>query len=87
MNYLEEARAMKDEAMNLKKEMGESFTPFVFELTYEETYNIWGYLSFTNHKYINVGGVHPTKTLDSKTYSTGSEIELSVSDIIIEKIR
>ena len=83
--FMEEAREKKEDALNLRKEMGDAFTPFVFEFTYEQTYSIWGYLSFTNHKYINVGGVHPTKTLDSKTYSTGSETELSVSDIIIEK--
>ena len=68
--FIEEAKAKKDDALNLRKEMGEAFQPFVFELTFEQTYRIWGYLSFTNHKYVNVGGVHPTKTMESRTYCT-----------------
>ena len=82
--FIEEARAKKEDALNLKKEMGETFVPFVYELTFEQTYNIWGYLSFTNHKYINAGGVHPSKLMESRTYGIGSEGELSVSDIIAE---
>ena len=83
---MEEARAKKEDALLLKEQMGEDFVPFVYELTYEQTYSIWGYLSFTNHKYVNVGGVHPTKTMDSRTYSTSMEVELSVSDIIEERM-
>ena len=83
--FIEEAIAKKDEALTLKKEMGESFTPFVYELTYEQTYNIWGYLSFTNHKYINVGGAHPTKTMESRTYSVSEENEISISQVLKEE--
>ena len=84
--FMEEARAKKEDALNLRKEMGEAFTPFVFELTFEQTYGIWGYLSFTNHKYINVGGVHPTKTMESRTYCTSYEAEMSISDVIDERM-
>ena len=66
--------------------MGDSFTPFSFELTFEQTYGIWGYLSFTNHKYINVGGVHPTKTMESKTYCTSYTEEFSISYVIDEEM-
>ena len=82
--FVEEARARKEDALNLRKEMGDAFIPFVFELTYEQTYGVWGYLSFTNHKYINLGGAHPSKIMESRTYSVSSEHELSVSDIIME---
>ena len=82
--FIEEARAKKEDALNLRKEMGDGFTPFVFELTYEQTYSVWGYLSFTNHKYINVGGVHPTRIMESRTYGINSERELSVSELIME---
>ena len=84
--FIEEARAKKEDALNLRKEMGENFKPFVYELTYEQTYNIWGYISFTNHKYKNVGGAHPTKTMESRTYSIDSEEEMSVSDVIDESV-
>ena len=82
--FMEEARAKKEDALVLRQQIGEDFTPFVFELTYEQTYSVWGYLSFTNHKYINVGGVHPTKTMESRTYCVSSEEEISVSDVLIE---
>lgn len=83
--FMEEAKAQKEDALALKKEMGDAFVPFVFELTYEQTYSIWGNLSFTNHKYVNMGGVHPTKTMESKTYGVGENTEKSVSDILIEE--
>ena len=82
--FIEEARAKKEDALALRKEMGEDFKPFVYELTYEQTYNIWGCLSFTNHKYINVGGTHPTKIMESNTYNGNSEVEMSVSEVIDE---
>ena len=84
--FMEEAKAKKEEALALKKEMGDKFVPFVFELTYEQTYSVWGYLSFINHKYINVGGAHPTKTMESRTYSLDNENEMSVSDVIDERM-
>ncbi|MBR5478755.1 MAG: DUF3089 domain-containing protein [Clostridia bacterium] len=83
--FMEEAKAKKEEALALRKEMGNAFKPFVYELTFEQTYNIWGYLSFTNHKYINVGGAHPTKTMESRTYCTSSDEEMSVSKVLIEE--
>ena len=83
--FMEEARAKKADALMLKEQMGEDFAPFVYELTYEQTYGIWGYLSFTNHKYINVGGVHPTTLMESRTYSTSGETELSVSEVLMEE--
>ena len=83
--FIEEAKAKKEDALYLKNEMGETFTPFVYELTFEQTYGILGYLSFTNHKYINVGGVHPAKIMESKTYGISYETEMSVSDIIDEE--
>ena len=82
--FIEEAKAKRDDALNLRKEMGEKFTPFVYELTFEQTYRIWGYLSFINHKYINVGGVHPAKIMESRTYYINTEVEMSVSDVIDE---
>ena len=36
--FIEEAKAKKDDALILKKEMGNAFTPLVYELTYEQTY-------------------------------------------------
>ena len=84
--FIEEARAKKDDALSLKEQMGDKFTTFVYELTFEKTYSIWGYLSFINHKYINVGGAHPTKTMESRTYGTSFEGEMSVSDMIEESM-
>ena len=84
--FIEEARAKKEDALILKEQMGEDFVPFVFELTYEQTYRVWGYLSFINHKYIDVGGAHPTKTMESKTYCTSLETEMSVSEVIDERM-
>ena len=82
-SFIEEAESKKEDAINLREEMGSSFVPFVYELTYEETYGIWGYLSFTNHKYVNIGGAHPSKIMDSRTYSVGSTIDMSVSEVLI----
>ena len=82
--FIEEARAKKEDALMLREQMGDAFTPFVYELTYEQTYSIWGYLSFINHKYINVGGVHPTKAMESRTYDINSDVPMSVSDVINE---
>ena len=84
--FMEEAREMKDEALILREQMADDFIPFVYELTYEQTYNIWGYLSFTNHKYINVGGAHPTKTMESRTFCMGDDEEMSVSTVIDEAV-
>ena len=84
--FIEEAKAKKEDALMLKEQMGDAFTPFVFELTYEQTYSIWGHLSFTNHKYINVGGAHPSKIMESRTYSVGGDVEMSVSEIIDEDV-
>ena len=83
--FIEEARAKKDDAKLLREQMGENFTPFVYELTYEIPYNIYGDLSIINHKYINIGGAHPTKVLDSRSYSLGLEEEYSVSTVLIEE--
>lgn len=83
--FIEEAKSKREDALALQKEMGEAFTPFVYELTFDQTYRIWGYLSFVNHKYINTGGVHPTKTMESRTYCEGYDEELSVSDVFIEE--
>ena len=82
--FIEEAKAAKEDALNLRKELGDDFTPFVYELTYEENYMIWGYLSLTNHKYVNIGGAHPTKIMESRTYETGLDGELSLSMAIEE---
>ena len=84
--FIEEARGKKEDALALKEQMGEKFTPFVYELTYEQTYSIWGFLSFVNHKYINIGGAHPTKIMESKTYCTSYDNEMSVSDMIEEEM-
>ena len=83
--FMEEARAKKDDAVMLKEQMGDEFVPFVYELTYEQTYGIWGHLSFINHKYINAGGVHPTKVMEARTYCIGAEMEMSVSEVLIEE--
>ena len=82
--FMEEANSRKEDAIRLREAMGESFRPFIFELTNEQTYNIGGYLSFTNHKYIDVGGVHPSRIMESRTYRIGTDEELSVSEIIDE---
>ena len=84
--FIEEARGKKEEALALRKEMGDAFVPFVYEFTYEQTYRVWGYLSFINHKYINVGGVHPTKITESKTYGINLDVEMSISDVIDEEM-
>ena len=83
--FIEEAKAKKEDALLLREQMGENFVPFVYELTFEQTYRIWGYLSVVNHKYINVGGVHPTKTMESRTYCTSYDEEMSVSKMLIEE--
>ena len=84
--FIEEAISKKEDALALKKQMGDAFTPFVYELTYEQTYSIWGYLSFINHKYVNTGGAHPTKTMESRTYYLDNEHEMSVSEVIDERM-
>ena len=83
--FLEEARAKKEDAKLLREQMGEDFTPFIYELTYEIPYNIYGDLSIVNHKYINVGGAHPTKVLDSRSFNMGLEEEHSISTVLIEE--
>ena len=83
-NFIKEAIAKKEDALILKEQMGDAFTPFVYELTYEQTYTGWGYLSFVNYKYINVGGAHPTKTMEARTYNVNSDLEISVSNVISE---
>ena len=82
--FLKEARAKKDDAVILRKQMGDTFKPFVFELTYEQTYTVRGYLSFVNHKYINVGGVHPTAIMESRTYCVSTDAEMTITDVLIE---
>lgn len=82
--FIEEAKAKKEDALLLKEQMGEDFVPLVYELTFEQTYGIWGYLSFINHMYINAGGAHPSKVMESRTYHIGSETEISVSEVIDE---
>lgn len=83
--FMEEARAKKEDAKLLRQQMGENFTPFVYELTYEIPYNIYGNISIVNHKYINVGGAHPTKLLDSRSFDMGLFKEHSVSTVIDEE--
>ena len=82
--FVEDAIAMKDDALVLKKEMGENFVPFIYELTFEQTYTKMENLSFTNHKYINIGGSHPTKTMESRTFCVGLGEEVTVSTLIEE---
>ncbi len=84
--FIEEAKSKKEDALLLKEQMGEDFIPFTYELTYEQPYKIWGYLSFINHKYIDVGGAHPSKIMESRTYNVSSEAEMSVSDVIDEEM-
>lgn len=83
--FIEEAREKKEDAKLLREQMGENFTPFVYELTYEIPYNIYGDISIVNHKYINIGGAHPTKVLDSRSFNIGLEEEYSVSTVIDEE--
>ena len=83
--FIEEARSKKEDALLLKEQMGEAFTPFVYELTFQQTYSIWGYLSFINHKYINIGGAHPSKIMESRTYDINSDVAMSVSEMIDEE--
>ena len=82
--FIEEARGKKEDALMLKEQMGEAFTPFVYEFTFQQTYSIWGYLSFINHKYINIGGAHPSKIMESRTYDINSDVVMSVSEVIDE---
>ena len=84
--FIEEAKAMKEDALMLKEQMGKDFKPFVYELTFNQTYSFCGCLSFTNHKYINRGGVHPSNVMESRSYCINSETEMSLSDIINEKV-
>ena len=83
--FMEEAREKKEDAKLLREQMGENFTPFVYELTYEIPYNIYGDISIVNHKYINIGGAHPTKVLDSRSFNISLEEEYSVSTVIDEE--
>ena len=82
--FIEEARAKKEDALMLKKQMGDAFAPFVYELTYEQTYSVWGYLSFINYKYVDIGGAHPSTIMESRTYGVNSDVAMSVSDVIDE---
>ena len=82
--FIEEARAKKEDALLLKEQMGDAFTPFVYELTFQQTYSIWGYLSFINYKYVDIGGAHPSTIMESRTYSTSLDGEMSVSEVIDE---
>ena len=83
--FMEEAREKKEDAKLLREQMGEDFTPFVYEFTYEIPYNIYGDISVVNHKYINIGGAHPTKVLDSRSFNMGLEEEHSISTVLIEE--
>ncbi len=83
--FIKSAKEKKDEAAYLRNEMGaDKFTPFVFELTFEEKYNVFGILSVTCYKYMNVGGMHPTTEMESMSFNVGVEEELSVSAVIDE---
>lgn len=82
--FIEEARSKKEDALILKKQMGDAFTPFIYELTYEQTYRIWGYISFINYKYVDVGGAHPSTVMESRTYDINSDVAMSVSEVINE---
>ena len=84
--FIEEARAKKDDALMLRSEMEEKFIPFVYELTYEQIYSVWGYLSFVNYKYVDIGGAHPSTIMESKTYYINTEVEMSISDVIDERM-
>ena len=84
--FIEEARAKKEDALLLKEQMGDAFTPFVYELTFQQTYSIWGYLSFINYKYVDIGGAHPSTIMESRTYSTSLDGEMSVSEVIDEEM-
>lgn len=81
-NFIEEAKAKKEDAELLRSGMGEDFRPFAFELTFEQTHNALGEISFTNYKYINVGGMHPTTILESRNFCIGLEEERSLSKVI-----
>ncbi len=84
--FIEEAREKKEDALLLKEQMGNNFVPFVYELTYEQTYRVWGYLSFVNHKYVDVGGAHPSKIMEGRSYSIYSDTAMSVSEVIDESM-
>ncbi len=83
--FMEEAKSAKEDALLMRETMGEEFfTPFVYELTFEQTYNVYGDFSYTNYKYVNMGGAHPTTTLESRNYDIGMEEEYSLSTVISE---
>ena len=83
--FIEEAKGNEGAARLLQFEMKEgAFKPFVYELTFEQNYNISGEFSFTNYKYINTLGVHPTTTMESKSFGIGFGEEYSLSDVIDE---
>lgn len=83
--FIEEAKAKKEDALILQAEMGEDFAPFTYEMTFEQNYNATGYLSLTNHKYIYTGGAHPTSVMESKSFCTSDNREMSLSDVIAEE--
>lgn len=83
--FIEEAKGNEGAARLLQLEMKEgAFKPFVYELTFEQNYNIWGYLSFTNYKYVDHNSVHPTTTMESRTYYINGTVEMSLSEVIDE---
>ena len=83
--FIEEAREKREDALALKAQMGDSFIPFAYELTFEQTYNIWGNLSFTNYKYIDIGGAHPSTIMESRTFCIGLGEEMSISTVLDEE--
>ena len=84
-NFIAQAKESKADAALMREQMGEAFIPYVFELTYEQTYNIMSQISITNHMYVNMGGAHPTTTMESNTYISSADEALPLSEVIIEE--
>lgn len=84
--FIKEAEERASDARMLRNERGaDGFTPFAFELTFEQNYNILGDLSLTTHKYMNVGGAHPTSVMESRTFNLGLGEERALSNVIVEE--
>lgn len=72
-----------EDAKILYEEMGSSFSPMEFTLSYEVNTNRNGIISITNFDYENTNGAHPSHSKTSRTFNMTDEKELQLIDVLV----
>ena len=80
--YFERLRAKKQEVKEDKSLNSGNFPVYVYDRTFEVTYNKSGFLSILQLDYVNLGGAHPSTERVAKTFDITTGEAVNITDIL-----